>query len=128
MADSLLDTNVLIFALRGHPVALRLLNELNQRGSLFISVATRVEILAGMHSHEEQRTLNFLQTLTSLPITVPVSDKAGRWIYAYTRQGIQLSFPDVLIAATAWHHKLALATTNPKHFPMPEIQLFPILL
>ena len=59
----------------------------------------------------------------NLPVDEAIADRAGRLIYQYARQGIQLSFADVLIAATALEH-LTLATTNPKHFPIPELRLY----
>ena len=102
---------------------LQLLDEWNQQGTLCISVVTRAEIFAGMHPREKSRTESLLQSLVTLDVDIPVADQAGRWIYTYARKGVQLSFPDALIAATAWRHDLVLATTNTKHFPMPEVQL-----
>ncbi len=126
MADYLLDTNVLILALRGRHVALDLLDVLQRQATLHISVVTRTEVLAGMHPREETRTLHLLQSLESLPITLAIADRAGRWIYQFARQGVQLSFPDALIGATAVRHDLALVTTNTKHFPMSEVQTYPL--
>lgn len=128
MADYLLDTSVLILALRGQPLALDLLDELKGKVLLHISVATRMEVFAGMHPHEEERTLELLQSLESLPITALIADQAGRWVYQYARREVQISFPDAIIAATALHHGLVLATTNAKHFPMPELHLHPVTL
>lgn len=123
MADYLLDSNVLILHLREHPEITALLTQWGKEGPLYISVATRTEILAGMRPHEEERTMGLLDSLENLPLNTTIADRAGRLIYQHARQGIQLSFPDALIAATALHHDLALATTNPKHFPMPDLRL-----
>jgi predicted nucleic acid-binding protein len=127
MADYLLDTNILILALRRHGPTLDTIQRLHRQGLLFISVVTRAEVLAGMHAHEETRTLSLLNPLNSLAVDVSIADQAGRWVYQYARQGIQLSVPDALIAATARHHSLTLATTNARHFPMPEIVVQGIL-
>lgn len=121
MADYLLDTNILILALRRHGPALDTIQRLHQLGLLHVSVVTRAEVLAGMHAHEETRTLSLLNPLNCLTVDIPIADQAGRWVYQYARQGIQLSVPDALIAATALHHSLALVTTNVKHFPMDDI-------
>ncbi len=127
MADYLLDTNVLILALRSDPKALDLLDALDRkREHVCISVATRTEILAGMRPHEEERTIELLGSLDNLLVDEITADQAGRLIYQYACQGIQLSFPDALIAATALHHGLTLATTNPKHFPIPDLRLQPL--
>jgi predicted nucleic acid-binding protein len=127
VADYLLDTNILILALRSDPKALDLLDALDRkRERSCISVATRTEILAGMRPHEEERTMELLNSLENLLVDEAIADRAGHLIYQYARQGIQLSFPDALIAATALHHGLTLATTNPKHFPMPDLRLHPL--
>ncbi len=123
MPSHLLDSNILILALRGRPPALDLMDTFRTQGALYISVATRTEILAGMHPREETRTMDLLDSLISLPATVPIADQAGRWIYQYARRGVQLSFPDALIAATALTHGLTLATTNARHFPMAGLRV-----
>lgn len=127
MVDYLLDTNILILALRSTSRALDFIDMLNQQKKQpYISVITRTEILAGMRPHEEQRTMDLLDSLFSLSVDENIADRAGRLIYQYARQGIQLSFPDAQIAATALHHNLTLVTTNTKHFPIPELALHPL--
>lgn len=128
MTDYLLDTNILILALRRHSPTLDTIQKLHQQGLLYISVVTRTEVLAGMHAHEETRTLSLLNPLNCLAIDITIADQAGRWVYHYARQGTQLSVPDGLIAATALHHSLTLVTTNAKHFPMDEIAVQGILV
>ncbi len=123
MADYLLDSNVLILHLRERPEITALLTQWGKEGILYISVATRTEILAGMRPHEEEHTMELLDSLENLPVDEAIADRAGRLIYQYACQGIQLSFPDALIAATALNHDLTLATTNPKHFAMPDLRL-----
>ncbi len=124
MADYLLDTNVLVLALRSVPKALDFLDALERRQEFAgISVVTRTEILAGMRPHEEERTMALLDSLINLYVDEAIADRAGRLIYQYARQGIQLSFPDALIAATALQHDLTLVTTNVKHFPMPDLRV-----
>lgn len=124
MANYLLDTNVVILALRGVPQALNFLDTLNQtQEQSYISVVTRTEILAGMRPHEEERTMILLESLASILVNEVIADQAGRLIYQYARQGVQLSLPDAQIAATALHYNLTLMTTNTKHFPMPQLTL-----
>lgn len=128
MADTLIDTNLLILALRKRPEAIHQLKRLKAEGELHISIVTRTEILAGMHPSEEGRTMDLLSSLSNLPVDVASADQAGRWIYTYARRGIQLSVPDAIIAATAFAHGLTLVTTNAKHFPMPEASVQPVNL
>ena len=124
MADYLLDTNILILHLRDHPDITASLTRWSETSVLYISTVTRAEVLAGMRPHEESRTMELLESLTSIVVDEAVADQAGRSIYQYARQGIQISFPDALIAATALQHDLTLVTTNIKHFPMPEVRLY----
>jgi predicted nucleic acid-binding protein len=126
MTDYLLDTNVLILHFRKRSDITALLTQWQVVGELYISVVTRTEILAGMHPREEPSTLALLDSLNNLVINLEIADQAGRLIYQYGRQGAQLSLPDAQIAATALGHKLTLVTTNVKHFPMPNLTLYPI--
>ena len=96
MPTSLLDTNVLIFALRRNTAALDLLERLRQRDDATISVATRAEVLAGMRPHEEPSTMALLNSLRNQPVTDEVADLAGRLIYRLARSGFQLSLPETL--------------------------------
>ena len=126
MTDYLLDTNVLILHLRERPEITALLTRWGEKRLLYISVATRTEVLAGMRPREEEWTLELLDSLINLPVDESIADHASRLIYQYARQGIQLSFPDALIAATALQHDLTLVTTNVKHFPMAGLRLYPL--
>lgn len=123
MADYLLDTNILILHLRQRGDVTDMLARWGETSTPAISVITRTEILAGMRPSEEKRTLAMLDSLNCIGVDKVIADKAGRLIYQYARQGVQLAFPDVIIAATALLNRLTLATTNVKHFPMPDLQI-----
>jgi predicted nucleic acid-binding protein len=45
---------------------------------------------------------------------------------AWARKGVTLELPDILIAAVAIEHGLALATDNLRHYPMPELRIVPL--
>jgi predicted nucleic acid-binding protein len=121
MAAYLLDTNLLILSLRGDLTIIGLVAELSAQDGIYISVVTSLELFAGMRPREEADTKALLNSLISLPVDAAIAEQAGRWIYQYARQGVQLSFPDALIAATALVEELTLVTTNRRHFPMPEL-------
>jgi len=118
MNHYLLDTNVLVFHLRGEHNVPALLDRWSQSHELYISTATWVEILAGMHPREEEATIHLLHSLTTISVNQFIADRAGRMIYTHARKGFQVTFPDALIAATALEHDLTLVTSNSKHFPM----------
>lgn len=116
MDSYLLDTNVLIQALRHNLSVLDWLDAIRPTYHLYISAVSRTEVFAGMHPHEEQMTEELLTSLISLPVTASIADRAGRMIYTRARKGFQVSFPDALIAATTLEHDLTLVTTNVRHF------------
>lgn len=123
MADLLLDTNMLIRHLRQRGSMATFLLRWGQQDNLCISVVTRAEILAGMRPQEEAITVELLDALESLPITRQIADRAGRMIFRLARSGIQLSFPDALIAATALDRQLSMVTTNVAHFKAAGVHL-----
>jgi len=127
VADYLLDTNILVLALRADRTTLDFPDALRPRQDLYISVITRTEILAGIQPSEEVMTGELLASLISLPVDSSIADEAGKLISHHARPGFQISFPDALITATALLHELTLVTTNTRHFPLPRITplLFP---
>jgi predicted nucleic acid-binding protein len=58
------------------------------------------------------------------PVNREIANLAGDLKRKYSRKGITLSTPDVLIAATAIKKHLILVTNNPKHFPIEGLMVF----
>ena len=123
MPRYLLDSNILILALRGRTEALDLLAQICEQDDGYISVVTRIEILAGMRPREEMATTELLASLPSLAVDPAVADRSGRLIRDSALQGAQLTFADALIAATALEHDLTLVTTNARHFQIAGLLL-----
>jgi predicted nucleic acid-binding protein len=127
MATYLLDTSVIIDTLNGKRNRALLLMELVQQGHLLACCAINVtEVYAGVRSHEETRTSELLQSFQYYPIAWPVARLAGLLKRDYGRKGITLATTDVTIAAVAIHHQLPLITDNVKHYPMKELNLYPL--
>jgi predicted nucleic acid-binding protein len=127
MATLLLDTSVIIDVLNGKRNRAELLRELLRQGHLLACCAINVtEVYAGLRAHEEARTVNLLQSLQYFPITWPVARLAGELKRDYGRKGITLATTDVTIAAVALYHGLSLMTDNLKHYPMKELDLYPL--
>lgn len=125
-ARYLLDSGVLIRHLRGQREAVRLLRGLGKRERLAIASVTRLEVHARMRDHERHTTQKLLSRFVTYELDAAIADRAGDYIREYRRRGITLAVPDAIIAATAVRHGLTLVTFNPKHFPMPELRLFPV--
>lgn len=123
MADLLLDSDVVIWHLRGHPAVVELVLALARRGRIGLSAITRAEVLLGMREPERQPTLLFLDSCDTLPVTAATADSAGEIFRDFRNQGITLSLPDTLIGATALLATIPLYTCNPRHYPMPGLDL-----
>lgn len=123
MTTLLLDTNVLIRHLRKRTSVGGGLAQWGQHHDLSISVVTRTEILAGLFPREQAATLELLEALNCIPVNSRIADRAGRLIYELARRGVQLSFPDALIAATALELDLSVVTTNTAHFEPTGVQI-----
>jgi predicted nucleic acid-binding protein len=119
----LLDTTVLIDALRNRPAAerVRALRETTQVP--WICTINIEEVLRGTGSDAEQLVTRLLDGLRLAPLGRAEGARAGHWRRDYARRGITLSQADCLIAAAAIGVGARLATGNPKHFPMPELDL-----
>lgn len=124
MSDHILDSNILIRYLRKTAGYKDLLHEIERKGWLYISVMTRLEVVRGMQERERKDTFDLLDMLETVPMTLEIADLAGELIRSWRGRGIILSDADAIIAATALQHGLTLVTTNPKHFPMPELVVF----
>ena len=112
----LLDTNIIIDHMRGLPKAVRFVQALTGKPSA--SVATIAELFAGADSRTEEERIHALQAwVRFLDVDARIAENAGQLMKHY-QAAHGLDDLDALIAATAEHHGLPLATLNVKHFPM----------
>lgn len=119
----LLDTTVLIDALRDRPAAQRV-RELRASGQVPWICAVNVdEVLRGADGEKDQLVTRFLRGFRLAPLGRAEGERAGSWRREHARQGVTLSQADCLIAAAAVGVGARLATGNPKHFPMPELDV-----
>jgi predicted nucleic acid-binding protein len=115
MADTLLDTNVVVDFLKGRSEAVRYIGALTARPC--VSVVTVAEIFAGLSSQRgEIAARGFFAQCRCLPLSQLIAEAAGHLVRHY-RDSHGVDLPDALIAATADHHALRLATLNVRHFP-----------
>ncbi len=111
----LVDTDVLIWHLRGYPQATRRLDELP---SLTLSAISYLELLQGMRNKAELVAVQKMlqrRRATMLPVTEAITQRAITLMEALTlSHGLQMG--DALIAATALDHSLPVLTGNVRHF------------
>lgn len=116
----LLDTCILIDALRGRDEARHLLDD--AEASFLISAVTVAELYAGVRPEEEAAMANFLRAFHVVAVDRDVAEQAGRWRQTFGRSH-GVSIADALIAATAAAQAarlMRLMTCNVRHFPMFE--------
>jgi predicted nucleic acid-binding protein len=115
----LVDTDVLIWHLRGYPQATR---RLDQLGALTISAASYLEVLQGLRNKAELAAVQKMmlkRQATMLPLTEAITRRAIALMESLTlSHGVQMG--DALIAATALEHGLTVLTANTKHFGAVE--------
>ena len=121
MAKYLLDSDVLIWLLRGRSETLQRLERLE--GPFGVSVISRAEIWAGAREHEHRQIEELFLGLTAYGVDPAVADRAGTFLQQYRQRHRPLELADALIAATAVVNGLTLVTYNVSHFPMPELRL-----
>jgi predicted nucleic acid-binding protein len=111
----LVDTDVLIWHLRGYPQATR---RLDQLGALTISAASYLEVLQGLRNKAELTAVKKMmlkRQATMLPLTEAITRRAIALMESLAlSHGVQMG--DALIAATALEHGLPVLTANTKHF------------
>jgi predicted nucleic acid-binding protein len=120
---ALLDTTVLIDALRGRPAAERL-RELREVGAVLYTCAINVEeIVRGVGPGEEQAVGRMFAGLRLVPLGRAEGERAGAWRREFAAAGVTLAQADCLVAAGAAAVGARLATGNPKDFPMPGLMV-----
>jgi predicted nucleic acid-binding protein len=114
----LVDTDVLVWALRGSEVARAWVREAREREPLSISVVSVAELTGGMRSGERDRVWSLLAALRTEPVTEVIARRAGELRREFRASHGAIGTADYLIAATADVLGAPLATLNVKHFPM----------
>ena len=123
MARVVLDSTVLIDALRGRPAAERV-RQLRRRGDEpWVCAISVEEIWRGVLLGEEAVVRQLFRGLRCAPLGVTEGERAGTWRRSYAERGVTLHQADCLIAAAAVSIGAVLATGNPNDFPMTEVMV-----
>jgi len=119
----IVDTDILIWALRGDKFFTDFLSELSEKNVLSISTVTIAEIYKNIFPSEILKTEKLIQEFKVLDVTMPVAKQAGFYYQQYHKKLLNLGIIDCLIAATAHSKSATLVTLNTKHYPMKEIKI-----
>jgi predicted nucleic acid-binding protein len=118
MARCLLDSTVLIDALRGRDAGERLRQMRRDGDEPWVCAVSVDEVWRGVLSGEEMKVRRLFNSLRCAPLGVAEGQRAGQWRRIFARSGITLHPADCLIAAAAGGIGATLVTGNPKDFPM----------
>ena len=123
MARLLLDTTVLIDALRGRPAADHI-KRIRRTGTEFWVCAISIEeIWRGLLPGEESHVRRLFNGLRLAPLGEPEGRQAGLWRRSFASKGVTLHQADCLIAAAASAAGAILVTANVNDFPMSELEI-----
>lgn len=126
MSKFLLDTDVIIWHLRGRPEVTKTLRDLQAFSVPSCSALSVLEVGAGMKKGEEQKTNLFLGSLAVFDVTRQIADRAADLIREQKVKGVTLDLPDAVIAGTCMLYELTLVTYNTKHYPMRALKFHPL--
>jgi predicted nucleic acid-binding protein len=124
----LLDTDILIWVLRGKKDIINKVSQFKDESSLSISVISIAEIYKNIFPSELTPTEDYLLQHIQLDVNQKIAKIAGLYWQEYSKKLKNLSLTDCLIAATANVHDAKLVTLNTKHFPMKDISVINPLL
>ena len=121
MARLLLDSTVIIDALRGRPAASRVAGLRRIGTEPWVCAISVEEIWRGVRPSEEPPVRRLFGGLRVAPLGVTEGIRAGSWRREFAERGVTLHQADCLIAAAAVGIGAALATANVDEFPMAEL-------
>ena len=118
-----LDTDIIIWVLRGERKVISALDKLVGENKTGISTITIAEIYKFVFPLEFEKTENVIEQHQTFQVTAKIAKEAGLYWNQFHKRLLNLSLSDTLIAATAKIHGAALLTLNTRHFPMPDIKV-----
>lgn len=123
MGAVLLDTTVLIDALRGKAAAQRILGFRESGDDPFVCAINVEEVYRGLNRGEEGAAALLFRGMRLAPLAAEEGRRAGEWRRHFAQRGRTLSQADCLIAAAAMAVGARLVTGNPKDYPMREVSI-----
>ena len=112
----LVDKDIFIDFLRGHDLAVKLINASSDH--IVLSAVVVAELYSGVKGAKEKTIIDhFISLFRVIPITLEIAISGGLYKSKYAKShGIGLA--DAIIAATADAENAELVTLNVKHYPM----------
>lgn len=122
----LLDTVVLIWAVRGLHDAPRVLRRLRERGDLAVASITLLELRRALLPEEFRRAEEGLEGIEVLPLDAATARAAGDYLVRCFDEGYRTDFFAGIIQATAARSGRALVTYGPHQYPLADCEIVPL--
>ncbi|PIU14682.1 hypothetical protein COT20_02595 [bacterium (Candidatus Gribaldobacteria) CG08_land_8_20_14_0_20_39_15] len=116
MNEFLVDSDVMIWFLRGKKPAVDLFYKIKQLDVPFCSPISIVEVLSDVKPGEEDATESFLNFFNVILVDREIAQTAGWLVNERKSRGILMSLNDAIIVATCLVGNLFLITYNQKHY------------
>ena len=117
-----IDSDILIWHLRGEKKARNFLRRIRDRGEyeLWTGAMQRAEVVFFMKEDETERTMQFLSQFQTEPVDKALVDEAGALFRKWNpSHGIDVN--DAILAASARRTGGMVFCLNKKHYPMPNV-------
>lgn len=117
-----IDSDVLIWHLRGEPKASKLIRKLRdvEKNELWIGAMQRAEIVFFMRPEEASATELFLSQFKTAPIDQIIIDQAGE-LYRKWHPSHGVDINDAILASTVLSTGGKIYCLNVKHYPFKDI-------
>lgn len=123
MGKYLLDSDIIIWHLRGRKEITEMLKDLQRSGLPACSAISVLEVQLGVKTRdEEEKTNRFLDSLKVFDVNMDIARIAAQLIRHYKAKGVTIDIPDSIIASTCILHDLILVTYNRRHYPVSELK------
>jgi predicted nucleic acid-binding protein len=126
MSKFLLDSDAMIWHLRGRKEVTEMLRDLQRFDLPACSALSVLEVQLGVKKGEEDKTDHFLRSLRIIDVNRDVANMAAKLIRERGAKGVTLDLPDAVIAGSCILYDLILVTYNTKHYPISELRFHPV--
>jgi predicted nucleic acid-binding protein len=124
MSRFLLDSDIIIWHLRGRREVAEMLRDIQKFGLPACSALSVLEVQVGVKKGEEEITDRLLGSLKIYDVNREIANKAALLIRENKGKGISMELPDAVIAGTCLVNDLILVTCNRKHYPIPQLKFY----
>ena len=123
MSKYLLDSDTIIWHLRGRKEITEMLKDLQRSGLPVCSTISVLEVQLGAKTKDEEgKTNRFFESLKIFDVDMDIAKIAAQLIRVHKTKGVTIDIPDSIIASTCILHDLILVTYNRRHYPISELK------